>query len=194
MSDKWNRTLQNEGLAFWRTSSAAGLSGQFKQFRNRRKELHALAQELTRIACEFGEAGYVASVTMDDYNILDETVRKTLKDPFYAAFQSGIKVLMDNADVLPADTFTLICDDSDEYSSECLNTYRRIRSAHPEVADRIAGICFHDDKVYPPLQAADLFAYCYRKRAEKLPKGIWIELLDAFQKNFSVQVPGEIRI
>ena len=101
---------------------------------------------------------------------------------------------MDNADILPTGIFTLVCDDSEEYSSECLKVYRRIRSLHPEVAARIGGICFQDDKVYPPLQAADLFAYCYREKAEKVPKGIWVDVLGVFQETFSVERPGEFRL
>lgn len=91
MSQQWNATLQNEGLTFWRTSNAAHLTGQFKQFRSRPKDLDKLSLELARIACEFGTAGYVASVTMEDYKRLEEAQRKILRDPFYAAFQSGIK-------------------------------------------------------------------------------------------------------
>lgn len=193
-NNKWTALLEPHGIRYWRTTNAAQLNRQFARFRNHRLELERLTVDLTDTICEYAEGGSVHSVTMTLYNELSSERRNELKDPFYAAFDSGLLALAAGPYVEPTDILTLICDDSEEYSSDALKVYRRFRKLHPDIASRIGGICFQDDKTYPPLQAADLFAFCYRRRSEGKLHGIWAEVMQSFNSTFSVQTPGDLRI
>jgi hypothetical protein len=192
MIDKWMSLLEPHGLRYWRSTNAAQLNEQFTRFRQRRKDLEKLTLDLVQLICEYAEGGSVNSVTMELYNKLGPDRRQEWKDPFYAAFQHGMLALVGAAHVGAVDTVTLVCDDSEEYSSECLKMYRRLKKLNPGVTGRLVSVCFHDDSVYPPLQAADLFAFCYRKKAEGTLSGIWLESLELLNDTFSVREPGDL--
>lgn len=67
----------------------------------------------------------------------------------------------------PSFVMTIFCDDEQDTAEEYYKLLNRYRRAHQGVADKIAGICFHDDKVFPPLQAADLVAWTLREELER---------------------------
>src|SRR5258708_1533034 len=122
---------------------------------------------------------------MQEYRALGQQLRVKLKDPLYAAFYSGIKTLVEGEEIEPEDKFNLICDDYEEYSGECLATYRRLIKQEPVIAEKIGGLCFLDDMKYAPLQAADLFAFCRRRHLVKPnEKGIWAEAWNIFLTRF----------
>ena len=189
---EWNLRLKRAGVTYWSTKNAANLDGQYKQFRNRRNDLHDLAISLARIICRFAVGGTAQIVTVEQFKSLDQEARERLKDPWYCAFESGMRSLLEADALEPNDLFMLLCDDSEEYSSECLKIYRRLRKQYPALAGKIAGIGFMDDRFHPPVQAADLFAYCHRKKAEGITKGIWTDTLAVLDETFSVQKPGDL--
>lgn len=191
-SKEWNHKLRRSGLTHWSTKDAAHSNGQYKQFRNRREDLDSLVISLSKIICRFAIGGLAQIVTVKEFEALDQQSRERLKDPWYCAFEAGMKSLLQAEAIEPTDLFVLECDDSEEYSSESLKVYRRLRRQEPALANRIAGICFHDDKFHPPVQAADLFAYCHRKRAEGISKGIWADALRLLDETYSVQNPGDL--
>lgn len=192
LNHKWTSLLEPHGLRYWRTTNAAELNKEFSRFRDHRRDLDKLTLELVSAACEYTEGGSVQSVTMDLYNALSSERRSELKDPYYAAFDAGLLALAAGPHIEPKDILTLVCDDSEEYSSEALKTYRRFRKLHLDIAPRIGGLCFHDDKTYPPLQAADLFAFCYRRKAENKLGGVWAEAMEMFDNTFSLQERGDL--
>jgi hypothetical protein len=191
MGIPWRSALRKHGLNYWRTVEAAHMNDSFKKFRKRPEELRTLALHLADLVCKHAGGGHVNSVSVEEFNQLKDTVRKRLRTPFYAAFESGIRTLMLEENIDIGDKFNLICDDSEE-SVECHRAYRSLRKQSPEIGKRIGGICFLDDKMYFPVQAADLYAFCHRKKIENDLKGIWAEVMARFDEIFSVQIPGDI--
>jgi hypothetical protein len=194
LSAKWNETLRRRGLTYWRTVDAAHRNRQFTRFRHHRTELEKLAILLAELLCEYAASGCVSSITMQEYNLLSPETRNRLKNPFYAAFEFGMRGLTNADGIEPMDIFTFICDDSEEYSSESLRVYRRLRKLNPKMAERISGICFSDDRKFPGLQAADLFAFCYRKRCENSLEGVWREIMKRFDESFPAQTATDITL
>lgn len=189
---KWIELLKPFGLRYWRSSDAAQLAGQFKQFRDRRKDLEQLTLDLAGVICEFVEGGSAHTITMDMYKRLPEKQRKELKDPFYAAFHTGLVGLATGPHMTATDTLTLVYDDAEEYAKECLAAYRRLKQLRPDIGERIVGLCFHDDKHYPPLQGADMFAFVYRRKADGILNGVWAEVMQNFNDTFSDQSGADI--
>jgi hypothetical protein len=185
LNQKWIALLAPHGLQYWRTSDAARLKGPCERFRGHREELRTLTRELANVICEHAEGGTIHIITMDLYNALSPEKKAILKDPYYAAFDEGLMALAFGPHSNADDTLTLVADDSDEYSKEAVTRYRRFKQLHQENARMIAGFCLHDDKAYPPLQAADLFAYCQRRRAEGTLNGIWAEVMTKFDETFT---------
>ena len=88
--------------------------------------------------------------------------------------------------------FNLLCDDSEEYSSECLKVYRRFRKLEPGLASKIGSLCFVNDETYPPIQAADLMAFCRRRELEGNPPLVWKNVLKKILERFSVHDTSEV--
>lgn len=183
--NEWLAALGEKNLAHWHTVKAKAW------FKGRELELFAFGRRLAEIICRHAIGGTVHSITMGEYKKLPEKRLSGLKSPCHAAFNSGLKAML-NFERAPGDTVTLICDDSDD-AVHCHELYRAFRRFHKAEARHIAGICFHDDKVCPPLQAADLFAYCYR---EKFEEGTdhWREVMAIFDREFSIQSEGDLRV
>jgi hypothetical protein len=183
---RWRQALQESGVTSWRTVNAAHRDKQFKKFRGRDKELRNLALRLTDLICEFAGGGLAHSITNQDFKNMSESARKALKKPFWAAFQVGLQEITSAENIDAGDAFSLICDDSPE-SVKSHEAYVAFRLRNPKIAPRLGGICFVDDKLNPPVQAADLFAFCCRKRFEGKLEGVWAEVLARMDSVFSVQ-------
>ena len=193
-NEKWMDLISPFGIRYWRSLDAAHRTGQFKCFRESQNDLEKLTLDLADTICEFAEGGSIHTITMEQYRLLPQTRRTEFKDPFYAAFHQGLVGLATGPHVTATDTLTLIYDDAEEYASECLTAYRRLKKLRSDIGDRIVGLCFHDDKHYPPLQAADMFAFVYRLRAEGKLGGIWAEVLQKLDRTFSDQSGSEILV
>lgn len=186
-SHEWNGKLRKHGLTYWRTSKAAQLAGEFKKFRGRRRDLKNLTVSLVETICQYAWGATASSISMADYRALSDDTRARFKDPLYCAFEADIKSLVGGEGVEPLDRFNLLCDDSDEYSGDCLRVYRELRKLEPSLADKIGSLCFVNDQTYPPIQAADLIAFCRRKELEGKSKGVWGEVMTAFNSTYTVR-------
>ena len=191
---EWNARLGRAGMRFLHTGELCDAyrlcEGQAK-----RNEIETLIGDLTAVVCKYALEGFVSHISVRDFKKLDQTQRKKYKDPFYYAFESGIKSIMQSTTLAPQNLALLVCDDSEEYSSECLKAYRRLKVRENKIAERIPGICFSDDKRYPPLQAADMFAYSYRRSITNPTEKSLISIpLEILMSHFGHHLRGELRL
>ena len=97
---------------------------------------------------------------------------RTAGDPHYLAFETTVLGALEK--VLWGDpssgTMGLIMDDDQEKAMSCYRLYRMIREHIPKAKERISGICFASDELYPGIQAADILAHESRRlMAEAAP-------------------------
>ena len=84
---------------------------------------------------------------------------------------------------------SLCCDSSEEYSTECLKLYLDIRKHEPVMKAKCVSIIFAEDEHYPPIQAADMIAYCIRQhytRETVTPEPVIDSLLAIFGRDGSI--------
>jgi hypothetical protein len=89
---------------------------------------------------------------------------RTTGDPHYLAFESAIVLAISN--VLWGDsnaTMGLIMDDDEEKAHHCYELYRMLRGHVAKAKERLSGICFANDDLYPGIQAADILAHESRR-------------------------------
>jgi hypothetical protein len=154
--------------------------------------LETLVADLAQVICKYATEGFANSITVADFNALDPIARARYKDPFYYAFEAGVKSISTSAALGEKDNVMLICDDSEEYSVDCLRAYRRMKQKQPDLLLRVPCITFGDDKQYPPLQAADMYAYCVRSKLASAADGLWNEPLKIIHECFSEHVKTDI--
>jgi hypothetical protein len=149
------------------------------------RKIEALANSLANCICEFALEGCWNYITVNRFNSLPESERGRYKDPFYYAFEAGVLALANSTCLGPDDEIALICDDSDE-ARKCLESFRKLKNREPSVKNKIPVVAFGDDEVYPPLQAADMFAYCARAAGSSASgSGLWNEPLRIMLSKFS---------
>ena len=189
---KWHTLLRKEGLTWLHTIDAVQTKGDYAKFRERIPDRDALLLSLADLICEYAIEGTINRISMEEFKTLDRAVYQRYKDPFYYAFEGGIEALAKSPTLDPNDRFNLICDDSEEYSSECLKAYRRLCKLNPEIASKFGMICFGNDKMYSPLQAADMLAYCFRRVSSGITDDICATVLTRFLKVFSDHSHGPL--
>jgi hypothetical protein len=194
LQKEWLALLEPLGLRYWRTTDAAQFSGPFRRFRDRKQDIEKLALKLADAVCANVEGGTAHTITMQEYRRLPQERRQQLKNPFYAAFDAGLMGLATGPHVTATDTVVLVYDDAEEYASECLAAYRRFKKIRAQVAERVIGLCFHDDKYTPSLQAADLFAFVHRRKAESILTGVWADVMARFDETFSEHSASDIKV
>ena len=180
-SRRWRLLLYPHGISFLHTKDAFAFAEEWKQFRGKSEKRDELLRALADLANDFPKEAHASRIATDGFQKLPHQLRARYQnDPFYVAFEHGIRAAIEHADVLPEDNFNLICDDSEENAPECLRVFRRFKKNHPDLAKRIGVIAFGDDEKLPALQMADMWAACLRKEAEGAEDGIWRELLHIF--------------
>jgi Protein of unknown function (DUF3800) len=189
---KWHALLRKEGLTWLHMVDAVQMNDEYAKFRSRTSDLDSLLLSLTEVICEHAIEGTINRISMKEFRTLDQAVYHRYKDPFYYAFEGGIEALSKSPTLGPHDRFNLICDDSEEYSTECLKAYRRLCKLNPDIANKFGMICFGDDKMYSPLQAADMLAYCFRRVSSGNTNDICAKVLARFLEVFSDHSHGPL--
>lgn len=95
---------------------------------------------------------------------LPELKKDTYNDPHYLAF--SVVVMRALALITWADkegTLGLLVDDDEEKAFHCYQLLNSLKLHSPEVKDRVSGICFVSDHIYPGIQGADMFAHEARR-------------------------------
>jgi len=124
---------------------------------------------------------------------LDPVTKNLLKNPLYAGFDGLLNRIIQRS--LQANTsnnqFNLVYDLSEEYSVQCLKLFLKMR-ARSAVKQFFPSLAFADDQEFPPLQAADMVAYCGREETENgvgKCKGIIGKRLDLLGSSDSASRP-----
>jgi hypothetical protein len=189
---KWNTLLRKAGLKWLHMVDAIQMNGDYAKFRDNIPERDALLLSLADLVCEHAREGLINRVSMQEFRALDRSLYQRYKDPFYYAFEGSIEALANSPTLEPGDRFNLICDDSEEYSAECLKAYRKLGKLKPAIAKKFGMICFGDDRTYSPLQAADMFAYCSRRVSTGITDDVCGKVLTRFFEVFSDHSHGPL--
>lgn len=176
---EWRLILQIGKVSNFKASLAFPLMGEWGKFRGREPERDAIVRDLANLALQFPRELHAHVTPVSDFRNQSREWREQYDDdPFYYSFEVGIVNAVRSAKVLPDENFNLLCDDSTEYSATSLSLYRRFTRRYPDVSERIGTICFGDDEKLMPLQLADMFGYCLRRKASGAAEGFWSEIHD----------------
>ncbi len=168
MSERWTDTLKESGLSYLSMKDAMNFEGEFKNWKKdkshneREADRDALLVRLVSTA-DFDVKAYpTAGVSSAEFKALPDDQRKKLKDPHYCTFEACMNRAIDL--VVQGEFLHVYCDSSENYAKECIGLYHKLRMRDPEFRKRCVAITFAEDEAFPPLQLADVVAYCVRKQ------------------------------
>jgi Protein of unknown function (DUF3800) len=163
MGNKWMALIRGK-VAYVSMKDAIHFTGPFEGWRNRVDERDALLEQLAELAIDHISYWIPFVMTEDDFNRLPQSQRKQFKSPSYMGFEACVRAIADHN---KNQQFVVIYDSSEEYSALCLKMYHRMRRQNPNVKEHCASITFAEDQRLPPLQLADMMAYCSRANTLK---------------------------
>jgi hypothetical protein len=127
------------------------------------------------------DAGYFRAMPVEKRRLLGD---KRATD---FAFHRLLRLVRDKLHELQMDNWLSITFDyEDGFSQECLRSILRLRKEREYIRTLVRSIGFADDEMFYPLQAADLFAYGYKRFLQENPPDYW----GAFAKPSTADDPG----
>lgn len=169
----WRLKLQRHKVDYVHMIEAIHTKGDvFKRFRGHERERDELLLDFAE-SIPRGITPIVAAVQMPK-----QISARSAKQfhAFEGAIKSALKQLLDD------ESLSLICDEEDKHSvSTMYDLWQKYKMRHHSNRSKTAMIGFADDEVYPPLQAADMWAYtCFQlKMRNPGQDGIFTKLHEA---------------
>jgi hypothetical protein len=130
--------------------------------------------------------GFGVAVDVKYYRHMPIEKRRLLgdKDPRDFTFHQLLRlVLTDLHSQGMEDWLSMTFDFEDGFSVECLRSLLQLRKNRKYIRELVKNIAFADDETYYPLQAADMFAYGYKRSLQGNPPDYWSVLVDPLDSN-----------
>ncbi len=166
---RWNRRLSDDGIAYFKTSEYKMLKGQFEKFRQRpkpdgRNACKAIRDDLLDIIQSYDNLRSVGvCIPMDEWKavsnrpeaigVLEFPYRRAIESVWVQTIRRGFRRSKSHRNSVVA----FVHDDGPDYP-ELASLYSNFKTVNPKTAKYLVGFSGLDDKVNPPLQAADLIA------------------------------------
>jgi hypothetical protein len=186
VKNRWTRRLKADGLDYFRATEYNGLHGQFFRFRDSVKypkplgsqAARRLRDDLKSIILKSKLRGAALVIPLDLYwdirGSSKEAMQIFTEDPFEIAIQSMIdECVQDAIKERLGVRLEFICDKSSS-APRIEATYRAYKEINPQANEIVASFEHRDDKLFAPLQVADLMAHLGREvyMTKQEPKGI----------------------
>jgi len=141
--------------------------GQFYSWKTREAERDQLILRLIEMSFPLVALFVTAPCDTEGFKRLPVDQRKKLVDPQYCGFEGCMKIVIGG---LSAEhDLHVVCDSTEEYSEKMLGLYLRMRRKDAQFKKRCIAITFAEDNMFPPLQLADIVAYCERHQRTTKP-------------------------
>lgn len=180
---RWSGVLKRHGLDYFKSSEYYSLTGQFKEFRTNkyppptgreaaeriRSELQAKLEQCPNIH------GIGVMVLLEDYyRVLARPEAQGIlpSEPYHTALDSVIYETVKMIKLQPGrNLVAFVHDDGPDFDSLRVS-YQKFKEKNPITAKKLGGFVPMDDKVHPPLQAADMVSnYSMHLGLEAIAKG-----------------------
>jgi len=160
-SREWRFAFNRTGVRSVRMQDAVDFRGQFAGWRDHRHtQRDALLLRLAETIESFELASVFLPISLVEFKDLSENDQKHWKSLSRCGFVGVIKCLLT---LFPSTVaFHMIYDLSEDYSAKCVRLFNLLRVRDQDIRRRCWAITFADDERTPPLQAADMLAYCSR--------------------------------
>jgi hypothetical protein len=124
-----------------------------------------------------------AVVDAEHYRSMPKDKFTSSHTPVSFAFQHAVIRAIERIEVTDKHSpISIVIDDDREDSMRCYELLGTLKNLVPKIKDRIDGICFVNDRSYPPVQAADMIAYESRQTMEARAKNGDSPASDLYQR------------
>lgn len=169
-SEEWStRLASSPSVRYFKMKEAAGLSGEFHRFT--KDERDEKLKSLARIINKYVDAAIYIAVDVQGFSqtFAKAAVDYPLAEMYFHAFHiMTMGACFDLWETGLRERFEIIFDEHDLHGDETKRFYPIVRSILTQTDPEACTILpvdpiFRDDEEFLPLQAADLYAWCFRK-------------------------------
>jgi hypothetical protein len=166
---RWNNRLTQDGIGYFKTSEYKMLKGEFEKFRSLtapagREAAREIRNDLLAIISSYEHIYSVGvCIPMDEWctvssrpeakDILGHPYHRAIESVWFQTVKRGFRTIHTHRH-----SVVQFVHDEGPDSEELLSLYGAFKRLNPKTAKYLAGFACLDDKLNPPLQAADLIA------------------------------------
>lgn len=195
LHDEWLKILNREGLGYFRTADCVGVDGEFLKYRSdpsvvtdsERAAALSIRNELIDVIIGSRLSGVGVAVDLVAYGRIVDTPTKQEAfgdTPYYHCYLKAITLVGDVfKNHLPKDFTAFGFDEHEEFAPFLVAAYPVFKQKNPDIAPYMTTLAPFDDRVFIPIQAADLIASAIRRFAtadiqgKNMPRE-WVRLRD----------------
>jgi hypothetical protein len=172
----WNALLKKHAITAIHMKHLIPLQGPYKDLGWTREKRDAVLTEFIgtiRDTVLRRGAGIVAAVDSKHWRLMKTEGRKFGGSPELLCLSAIVEraISGEASEGGPLDyRISLVFDDSQK-SFKYLRIVDGLKETVPEVKDRVRAVCFADDSVYPPCQAADILSHQFNKNLRQVAGG-----------------------
>ncbi len=171
VSKRWNGALVKRGIKYFRNTDYYSFRGEFFAFRDEAKYpppqgKQAASELFETLQKILGDEGVVAIASVIPLEMFHREVEKWKLEKTFNPnpFSAAMQTVMNEAAILVRDQLpgkekrvAFVCDDGPD-SDKLTAAYASFKQKNVQLSGLLSGIAHWDDKVTPPLQAADMVA------------------------------------
>jgi Protein of unknown function (DUF3800) len=146
------------------TTEAYRCAGEFEGWKP--EQVQSLLLDLATLTRDQCSNLIAAPANKKDFLALPDSFRRKLRSVGELSFEICLNELI--ASLGETDQIHIACDDEESEAMKMYALLNRYKLRYQSRRDRIAAICFADDRCFPALQAADLFAYTERREMDRI--------------------------
>lgn len=174
-TDVWTRTLQEEpAISHFHAADMLGMRNQFKGWS--KEQVRTKLRALTKIIGDHVVCGVFSTVVPEDYEkVLGEhRINKFYKDPYIYCLCNLLRTLnvASEQEIEGGKSISVVLDEIKGVGYRALEVFN---SLHKDKSPFICTVRFGNDRIEPPLQAADLFAWRCRVRSAEGRENYYLE-------------------
>lgn len=158
-SDEWLALLRHHKIPYVHMRTLVPLQGPYKNLRWDVVHRNEVLLEFVELIKKHVLAGFAIALDAKHFRKLPNDADKVIGNPHHFCVARLLRLIRETlATVRMDEANTLVFDDSDEFSVPYHGIVRELRK-QPEYKKIIGSVCFADDEIYNPLQAADVLAW-----------------------------------
>jgi hypothetical protein len=175
LEGEWRAIFSSEGISYFKASDCAAMSGEFRKFRKddntateiEKRKGEEVRRKLLERMSESRVSSFGVSIDMDDFRAVTDTPEKLEAfggTPFYHCyFLTMHQCAAQIKKHIPNDVLAFGYDEHQNYGPHLRSVYDDFKAKNPHVAPYMTTLAPFDDKVFVPIQVADLVASIVRK-------------------------------
>jgi hypothetical protein len=158
---EWVGLLQKHDIPYIHMKNFIALQGEYKKKGWSHADRDKILEEFINVIRRNVLAGFGIGLDAQYYRSLDQESKKRLgRDPGLFCFERLIRRIVDKLIKSGHEpSISMVFDDDQHYAMNCYARWCKLKKRNPGLGNRISTMCFADDKVFQPLQGADILAH-----------------------------------